>query len=273
MFSGRERVLREVEMLRVRDRLPAGLPGVREAPPRAALTNWGVVVMVGESSPRDHLVSVVTACGADCDAVERIEDAAWIGDGLLLLRLGMVDRSRRRPFERWLVFDCAREEVEYVAHDLPPIGGVLRAIGSNDAGHVWLQHLRVALDGDRAQQVEGPEGEVLVLHRVPLARLMSKACAASQLFGPLTRVCALTASTLTAGERTRLAPLEIALVEDVMVGLDGAPNLVTLLGSYLPDSDRLEAIELYELVPDGEGAWLAARLFEGLEDGQSVMLY
>lgn len=273
MFSGRARTLREVATLRMRDRLEAAPPGTREVPPRAVLAGWGVVVMVGEPSPRDHLVSAMTVCGEGSDAVERIEDAMWVGDGLLLLRLGMADRIRRRPFERWVVFDCAREEVEYVAHDLPPIGGVLRAIGSNDASHVWLQHLRVALEGDRAQQVAGPEGEVLVLHRVPLARLMSTSCAPPQLFGPLTRVCALTASMLTAGERTRLAPLEIALVEDVMVGLDGSPNLVTLLGSYLPDSDRLEAIELYELAPDGEGAWTAARLFEGLEDVQSAMLY
>ncbi len=273
MYYGRARPLREVKVLRAHDRLN-GCFGSKPADlPRATLARWGVSVVVGPQSPYDHLATLVDQAGPEALAVEAVEAVVWIGEDLMLLRLSMVDLLSGEQFERWVVLDCAREEVEYLMHDLRSTRGELvRAIRSRDASHLWLQCLRVSGEGDEMRQIESTDGAVLELHRVPLSRLMSKASPSLPLYGVMTCVYAPTAFMITAGDRTHLAPGELALVDDVEAGERGALSFVTMLGLRQPGGADMQVLSLYELALDVEGKWRCTDLFGTLEDEQWMIL-
>lgn len=273
MHSGKARPLREVRALRAHERLDGCFRSKPADLPRATLARWGVSVVVGQQTPHDHLATLVDQAGTEALSVEAVEGVVWIGQDLLLLRLAMVDLLTGEMFERWVVLDCARDEVEYLMHDLRSSKGErVRAIRSQDVSHLWLQCLRISNDGGALRQVESADGAVLELHRVPLSRLMSKPLGGVSLYGPLTCVYAPTAFMMTAGDRTHLAPGELALVDDVEAGSSGALSFVTLLGVREADGDDMQVLSLYELALDVEGQWRCTDLFGTLEDEQWMIL-
>ena len=273
MHSGKARPLREVKVVRAHDRLDGCFRSRPADLPRATLMRWGVSVVVGQQTPYDHLASLVDESGAEALSVEAVEGVVWIGEELLLLRLAMVDLLSGEMFERWIVMDCAHDEVEYLMHDLRSDDGVsVRAIRSQDVSHLWLQCLRVSNDAGVLRQVAAADGAVLELHRIPLSRVMSKPLDGAPLYGPLTCVYAPTAFMMTAGDRTQLAPGELALVDDVEAGKNGALSFVTLLGVRQPDGADMQVLSLYELALDVEGRWRCTDLFGTLEDEQWMIL-
>lgn len=273
MRSGKACGLRAVGALRTVGRRQAAHRVAAAPPPRATLVSWGVSVSIGEPSPRDRLVSRMERMGEASHAVERIEEVGWIGEELLLLRLGMIDLVGGATFMRWVVFDCARPEVEYLLHDLRlPDGSVVTVVPSTDEAHVWLQCVRLFSGPEGLCQAEGREGAVLELHRVPLDRLLCRERPLAPLFGPLTCLCAPTASMLTAGERVRLQAGELALVEDVQTKADGSVSLLTLLGSQRGDGRGTEVHRLYEVRLDPSGNWSAERLFNLVDDAELLVM-
>lgn len=178
MHFSKARPLREVTVLRAHERLNGCFRSKPADVPRATLARWGVSVVLGPQTPYDHLATIVDQAGAEAvsvEAVEAVEGIVWIGEDLLLLRLAMVDLLTGEMFERWVVLDCAREEVEYLMHDLRSDNGVsVRAVRSHDVSHLWLKRLRVSNDGGGLRQAESADRAVLELHRIPLSRLMSK---------------------------------------------------------------------------------------------------
>lgn len=273
MHSGKARPLREVKLVRAHERLNGCFRSKPADMPRATLARWGVSVVVGPQTPYDHLATLVDQSGAEEVSVEAVEGIVWIGEDLLLLRLAMVDLLCGEMFERWVVLDCARDEVEYLMHDLRSDDGVsVRAIRSQDVSHLWLQCLRVSNDCGVLRQEESADGAVLELHRIPLSRLMSKPTDGAPLYGALTCVYAPTAFMMTAGDRTQLAPGELALVDDVEAGGTGALSFVTLLGLRRSDGADMQVLSLYELALDVEGKWRCTDLFGTLEDEQWMIL-
>jgi len=273
MHSGRARSLREVTVLRAHERVNACFKGNLSEKPRAALARWGVNVVVGQKTPYDHLASRVEQVDGDARSVEAVESVVWIGEDLILLRLAMVDLVSGEMFERLVVLDCAREEVEYLMHDLRSTSGeVVRAVPSKDARHVWFQCLRVEGTGMEARQLASADGAVLELHRVPLSRLLYKECVPQPLYGPLTRICAPTASMMTSGERTELAPGELALVDDVEAGERGALSFVTMLGVRQAAGADMRVLNLCELSLDTDGSWRSTDLFGTLSDEEWMVL-
>ncbi len=271
--SGKGCDLRAVSVLRTVGRRRASRPVVAIPPPRANLVSWGVNVMIGEPSPRDRLVSRMERIGEGAHSVERIEDVGWIGEDLLLLRLGMIDLVGGETFMRWLVFDCSRAEVEYLIHDLRlPDGSVVTVVPSTDETQVWLQCVRLVSGSEGLCQAESPDGAVLELHRVPLDRLLCRKPSLASLFGPLTCLCAPTASMLTAGERERLHAGELTLVEDVQMKADGTVSLLTLLGSQRAADGGTQVQRLYELSMDPAGNWSSERLFNLVDDAELLVL-
>lgn len=271
--SGKGCGLRAVSALRTVGRRQVSRPVVAIPPPRATLMSWGVNVMIGEPSPRERLVSRMEHMGGGSYAVERIEDVGWISEDLLLLRLGVIDRVGGETFMRWVVFDCARPEVEYVSHDLRlPDSSVVTVVPSTDEDHVWLQCVRLVPESGGLCQVESLDGAVLELHRVPLDRLQCCEPSLASLFGPITCLCAPTVSMLTAGERDRLQAGELTLVEDAQMKPDGSVSLLTLLGSQRAADAGTQVHRLYELSMDPAGNWSSERLFNVVDDAELLVL-
>lgn len=273
MRSGKACGLRAVRALQTRGRGAPSRGGAAAPAPRATLVGWGVCVSIGEPSPRDRLVSRMERMGEESHSVESVEDVGWIGEDLLLLRLGMIDLVGGGSFTRWVVFDCARPEVDYLMHDLRlPEGSVVTVVPSTDEDHVWLQCVRLVSEPGGLRQAESGDGAVLELHRVPLDRLMSVEKPLAQLFGPLTCLCAPTPSMLTAGERERLEVGELALVEDVQMRDDGSLSLLTLFGSQGAPGAAAQVHRLYELCLDPAGTWSSERLFDPMSDEELMVM-
>lgn len=265
--SGRACLLQKVRTLGSHARLGTEASTGKGLPPSAMLTDWGLNIVLGAPSPQDRFVNGVTHFSELRQRVDLVEDIGWIGKDVLLLRLRMSDLDQGQEFERWMVFDCAREEIEYLTHDLfPPPGCVIRTIRSSAKGHVWVQCLCVEPEDGRMQQVVATDGGILELHRVPLARLLSTDDVASPLFGPQSRFYAPTLFTLTAGEYMWLEPGEQVVVDDVREASSGDLSFVTALSGRRADALDTELLNLYELVLDDEGEWRSAHLFEVCAD-------
>lgn len=265
--------LRAVRRMRVARHDRAVRDGAASPPVRATLMGWGVCVSIGEPSPRERLVSRMESMGEESHAVESIENIGWIGEDLLLLRLGMIDLGGGGSFTRWVVFDCSRPEVDYLTHDLRlPEGSVVSVVPSTDEDHVWLQCVRLISEPGGLRQVESEDGAVLELHRVPLDRLLSDEEPLAQLFGPLTCRCSPTAAMLTAGERARLGVGELALVEDVQIREDGSLSVLALFGSQETEGTATQVHRLCELCLDPAGTWSSERLFDPMTDEELMVM-
>lgn len=265
--SYRTRLLKKVGTLRAHARLGVKAAVGKGLPPRAALTDWGVSVVVGESQPPEALVNGIVHFSEPRQSVDAVEDIGWIGKDVLLLRLRMRDLVQGQAFERWVVFDCAHEEVEYLVHDLfPPPGCVIRTIRSSARGHAWLQCLRVQPEEGRMQQVVLTDGGILELHRLPLTRLLTTDDMASPLLGRQSRFYSPTLSILTDGEYNWLEPGKQVVIDDVREGEHSDLSFVAALSERRADALDAELLNLYELVRHDDGKWAGAHLFEVCAD-------
>lgn len=264
---GRSCPLQKVRSLDAHARLGVEASTGKALPPSAMLTQWGLNVVVGTPTPQDRLVNGMTHFSEARQKVDLIEDVGWIGKDVLLLRLRMIDLERGQTFERWMVFDCAGEEVEYITHDVfAPLGGVMRTIRSSAKHHVWVQCLRVQPEDGRMQQVVASEGGILALHRLPLARLLSSDDAVSPLFGRQSHFHSPTLFALTAGEYMWLEPGEQVVIDDVREARGGELSFVAALSRQRSGESDAELLNLYELVLDDQGEWRSAHLFEVCAD-------
>lgn len=271
--SGRDCFLQKASSLRAHMRMGGQSATGKSLPPRALMTDSGLNVVVGAPCAHDPVPSDRVRFSAARQTVEGVEDIGWIGKDVLLLRLRMRDLDQQQDFERWMVFDCAHEDVEYLTHDLfAPPGCVLRTIRSSARGHVWLQCLRVQPEDCGLQQVVGSDGGVLELHRLPLSALLSTDDEARPLLGRQSRFYSPTLLTLTAGEYKWLEPGEQVLVDDVREAGSGDLSFVVALSARcateLEAEAEAELLHLYELVRRADGQWRGEHLFAGCDDEQ-----
>lgn len=267
--DGEARMLRAVPRLKASD---GRVPGFQRFPGPVVEVKpvfGGVLLCVG-MRPADVCGGEETLrFGHESLAIEHVDDCEWIGQALLLLRLRMVETCSGESFERWIVFDCAGEVVEFVCHDLRAFDERrVESVRSNDLHALWVQSTWLAKEAYRSRQRTSVDGVILALHRVALDALLT-ADALRPLLGPWSLVCAASLTLATAGEREALAVGECVWVDDVMVSADSPSVLVGFAGC---EPGAAGEAAYYELTTNERGEWVGARLFDAAAD-EDLMLY